>query len=39
MALLKKNEPKMRALIFSKISPETFLILRSNEQDMIKNVY
>jgi len=29
----------MCALIDLKLFPETFLILRRNEQDMIKNVY
>jgi len=38
----KKNtmtEHKMRVLIFSTIVSETFLILRRNEQDIMKNVY
>jgi len=30
------TEHKMCVLIFSKVSPETFLILRSIERDMIK---
>jgi hypothetical protein len=35
----KKVFEKMHILIFSKILFETFLILRINQLDMIKNVY
>ena len=35
----KVNEYKICVLIFSKMFSETFLILRGNERNMIKNVY
>jgi hypothetical protein len=36
--LIKVIEHKISAFIFSRISSETFLILRRIERDMIKNV-
>ena len=35
----KKIEQEIRVLISSALLSETFLILRRNERDMIKNVY
>ena len=37
--LKQVNEPTMRVLILYTSFSETFLILRINERDMIKNVY